>query len=215
MFKASLWRLGAAVALTAVALVGCGDDDDGDGTPGTGGEAGSGTGGNATGGNNSGGEGGDGGLGGMGGATQQDILDTVEAQGDFTTLVLLIQRVNLEDTFRDNGPLTLFAPTDEAFEAFETDNPGVLEGMTDDEVSNLLRYHLVDGRLLESDLVNDEQLETLADDNPTITVNVNNGDVTLTDGSDLTDDATITEADIGATNGVIHAIDGLLLPPEE
>lgn len=217
MFKASLWRLGAAVALTAVALVGCGDDDDDNGTPGTGGEAGSGAGGNATGGNNSGGTGGnnDGGQGGMGGMTQQDLLGTVEALGDFTTLVALIERVELEDTFEDEGPLTLFAPNDDAFDAFEDENPGVLEGMTDEEVSNLLRYHLVDGRLLEADLEDDEELETLADDDATITVNVDNGDVTLTDGSDLTEDATVTEADVRATNGVVHVIDGVLLPPEE
>ena len=147
--------------------------------------------------------------------TQQDLLGTVEALGDFTTLVALIERVELEDTFEDEGPLTLFAPNDDAFDAFEDENPGVLEGMTDEEVNNLLRYHLVDGRLLEADLEDDEELETLADDDATITVNVDNGDVTLTDGSDLTEDATVTEADVRATNGVVHVIDGVLLPPEE
>lgn len=218
MFKASLWRLGAAVALSAVALVGCGDDDDDNGTPGTGGSAGEGTGGNGTGGatGGTGGTGGNmGGDGGMGGNGQlQNLFDTAVADGEFTTLVALIERVELEDTLEGNGPLTMFAPTDDAFEAFEDENPGVLDALTDEEVDNLLRYHLVDGALQAEDLEDAEELETLADDNPTITVNVSNGDVTLTDGSGDTEDAAVTEADIEASNGVIHAIDGVLLPPE-
>ena len=151
-------------------------------------------------------------MGGMGGMTQQDVIDTATAAGSFTTLLGLLEQADLTDTLRGAGPFTVFAPTDDAFAQFETDNPGVLDGLSDDELSNVLRYHVVDGTVLAADLSDGDEVATLADDEATFTVNAN-GDVTITDGSGDTDDATVTDTDIEASNGVIHIIDAVLLPP--
>ncbi len=215
MIKNHLWRAGAVLAVTSLSLFGCSDDDD-DNTNGTGGMGGVATGGTGgSGGNGAGGATGgapSGGMGGMGGMTQQDVIDTVTAAGTFTTLLGLLEQAELTDTLRGAGPFTVFAPTDDAFDQFESDNPGVLEGLSDAELSNVLRYHVVEGTVLAADLSDGDDVETLADDDATFTVNAN-GDVTLTDGSDDTDDATVTEADIEASNGVIHVVDAVLLPP--
>lgn len=209
MMRKNLWRVGATLALSAFVLVGCGDDDD-DTNGGTGGMGGSATGGAATGGAATGGASTGGGAG-EGGQTQQDIVDTATAAGSFTTLLALLEQADLVDTLRGAGPFTVFAPTDEAFEAFEDDNPGVLESLTDEQLSNVLRYHVVSGEVMSTDLSDGMEVETLADDEETFTVNVNGG-VTITDVSDATDDATVTTPDVDATNGVIHVIDTILLP---
>jgi uncharacterized surface protein with fasciclin (FAS1) repeats len=214
MMQKNLWRVGATLALSAFVLVGCGDDDD-DTPGGTGGMGGSATGGAATGGAATGGSATGGsatGGGGMGGQTQQDIVDTADAAGSFTTLISLLEQADLVDTLRGAGPFTVFAPTDAAFAAFEAANPGVLGGLSDDEVSNVLRYHVVSGEVMSTDLTDGQVVETLADGGATFTVNLDGG-VTITDGSGATEDANVTNADVDATNGVIHVIDAVLLPP--
>lgn len=215
MIKNHLWRAGVVLAVTSLSLFGCGDDDDNN-NGGTGGMGGAATGGTGGSGGTGGATGGapSGGMGGMGGMTQQDIIDAATAAGNFTTLLALLEQAELTDTLRGTGPFTVFAPTDDAFDQFEADNPGVLEGLSDEELSNVLRYHVVDGTVLVADLSDGDEVETLADDDATFTVNAN-GDVTITDGSDDTEDATITEADVEASNGVIHVVDAVLLPPED
>jgi uncharacterized surface protein with fasciclin (FAS1) repeats len=144
------------------------------------------------------------------GGELSDIVDTAVAAGNFTKLAELLTAADLVDTLKGPGPYTVFAPTDDAFAAFESENPGVLGSLTTEQVSNVLRYHVVDGAVYAADLTAGD-VETLADDMASFQVNLGES-VTITDDSALTDDATVTTTDIQASNGVIHVIDAVLVP---
>jgi uncharacterized surface protein with fasciclin (FAS1) repeats len=143
------------------------------------------------------------------------IAGAVEAAADdeseFTILFQLLDETALLETLDDSdAEFTVFAPTDEAFEALldelELDVDGLLEDS--DAVANILLYHVVEGALLSEDLEDDMELETLNGGSIVVTVN-RSGDITL---DEL---ATVVEPDLEASNGVIHIIDGVLLPPDE
>jgi uncharacterized surface protein with fasciclin (FAS1) repeats len=127
--------------------------------------------------------------------------------GDFSILLAALEVADLTADFEADGSYTVFAPTDEAFEA-------ALDalGLTQDELledterlTAILRYHVVDGALLAADLDDGETLTTLLEDQE-ITVTVSGDEVMLNDT------VNITSADILASNGVIHVIDAVLLP---
>lgn len=128
-----------------------------------------------------------------------DIIETALAAGNFTTLVSAIQSADLEEKLRSAGPYTLFAPTDEAFAGLRE---GVLEDP--DQLFDILLYHVIEGQFMAADLGEVEALTTLLDDDLTFTPD---------GGQLLVNDANVTEADIVASNGVIHVIDKVLLPP--
>jgi transforming growth factor-beta-induced protein len=135
-----------------------------------------------------------------------DIIQTAIAAGSFTALAALIGDLDIVETLQGSGPFTVFAPTDEAFAAFEAENPGLLEGLSPEELSNIVRYHVVSGQYLSSDLSDGQELETLEDGAATVSIGV---------GETVTvNDAQVVTADIRTFNGVIHIIDGLLIPPE-
>jgi transforming growth factor-beta-induced protein len=132
------------------------------------------------------------------------IVETALAAGSFNTLAALVQQADLVEVLQGSGPFTVFAPTDEAFEAFEAENPGVLESLTPEQVSNVLRYHVVSGQVLSSDLSDGQEVETLEDSGETVTIGV---------GETVTvNDAQVVTADIRTFNGVIHVIDDVLVP---
>ena len=136
-------------------------------------------------------------------ASEQNIVETAVAAGDFTTLATALDAAGLVETLEGDGPFTVFAPTDAAFEALPA---GTLDDLLADPeaLADVLTYHVVDGDVLSSDLTDGMEVEALNGDTLTITID---GDTVKVN------DATVTTADIEASNGVIHVIDTVLIPP--
>ncbi|WP_374396309.1 fasciclin domain-containing protein [Tabrizicola sp.] len=133
-----------------------------------------------------------------------DIVDTAVAAGDFTTLVAAVQAAGLVDTLKGEGPFTVFAPTDAAFAALPEGTVNtLLKPENKDQLVSILTYHVVPGEVMSSDLTEGMSAAT-----------VQGGEVTFTlDGGAKVNDANITTADIAASNGVIHVIDAVIMPP--
>jgi uncharacterized surface protein with fasciclin (FAS1) repeats len=136
------------------------------------------------------------------------IVDVAAGAGDFTTLVAAVEAAGLAETLSGPGPFTVFAPTDDAFAA-------ALEslGLTADELladtetlTSILTYHVIPGEVPSTDVVTMDG-QTAA--------TVNGADVTISvDGETvMVDDATVVATDVPASNGIIHVIDGVLIPP--
>jgi uncharacterized surface protein with fasciclin (FAS1) repeats len=144
-------------------------------------------------------------------AAGSDIVDTAIAAGDFTTLVAAVRAAGLEDTLRGDGPFTVFAPTDEAFAALP---PGTVDTLLEDptgDLANILTYHVVPGAVLAADVAGLNGQDVTTVEGAALTVNVaGDGSVTLTDGAG--NDVAVVTTDIETSNGVIHVIDGVLMP---
>lgn len=131
-----------------------------------------------------------------------DIVDTAVAAGNFTTLAAALTAAGLVETLKGEGPFTVFAPTDEAFAALPA---GTVEALLADPeaLAKILTYHVISGHVLSTDLSNGMTAAT-----------VNGADVTImTEGGVMVNDANVTAADIMASNGVIHVIDKVIMPP--
>jgi len=130
------------------------------------------------------------------------IVDIATSAGAFDTLVAALQAADLVDALSGEGPLTVFAPIDEAFEALPS---GVLEALLEPENKDLLTqvlvYHVVEGGVLSSDLSTGD-VATLAGD---LMVDVSDDGVKV-------NDAQVLRADVQGSNGVIHVIDQVLVP---
>jgi uncharacterized surface protein with fasciclin (FAS1) repeats len=132
------------------------------------------------------------------------IVDVAVANGSFNTLVAAVTAADLAGALTAEGPLTVFAPTDDAFAALP-------EGLVDcllleenvDALTSILTYHVVDGQVMSTDLT----------DGPVPTLQGEEVTVDLTEGVVLNDTVNVVIADVPASNGVIHAIDGVLVPP--
>ena len=132
----------------------------------------------------------------------KDIVDTAVDAGTFTTLVAAVEAAGLVETLKGEGPFTVFAPTDEAFAALPE---GTVEGLLEDPeaLAAILTYHVVAGKVMSGDLSDGMTAAT-----------VNGADVTITtEGGVMVNDANVVAADIEASNGVIHVIDAVILPP--
>lgn len=134
-----------------------------------------------------------------------DIVDTAIAAGAFTTLVAAVQAAELEDALRGDGPFTVFAPTDEAFDNLpEGLVAQLLEPRNLEKLQELLLYHVVAGEIYSDDLRRFQFTETLSGDYLWIRK--------LWRGIVKVNNARVTTADIGASNGVIHVINKVLIP---
>lgn len=134
-------------------------------------------------------------------ADKKDIVDTAVDAGSFTTLVKAVQAAGLVDTLKGEGPFTVFAPTDEAFANLPA---GTLEALLQDKakLTAILTYHVVPGAVMAADVVKLSSAKTVQGQSVMIDA---------TDGVKI-NAATVVQADIEATNGVIHVIDTVLLP---
>lgn len=137
---------------------------------------------------------------------QADLVDTAVAAGNFNTLVAAVQAAGLVDALKGAGPLTVFAPTDEAFAKI----PGatlqsLLEPENKDQLVKILTYHVVPGRVLAKDVVGLRSAKTLQGGE--VAVGVAGGRVFL-------NNAQVTATDITTSNGIIHVIDTVLMPTE-
>ncbi len=133
----------------------------------------------------------------------KDIVDTAIDAGSVTTLVAAVQAAGLVDTLKGEGPFTVFAPTDAAFAALpEGTVETLLKPENKDQLVSILTYHVIAGKVMSGELSNNLMATT-----------VQGGDVKImTEGGVTVNGATVTAADIEASNGVIHVIDAVILP---
>jgi transforming growth factor-beta-induced protein len=143
-------------------------------------------------------------------AQDKDIVQTVIDYGNFTTLVAALTAADLVKTLKGQGPFTVFAPTDAAFKKLPA---GTVEDLIKPEnkekLSNILKYHVLGKRVTSDDINNmtlPEQVETLSGLRSIVDKNGNAVKI---------NDATVTLADVSNTNGIIHVIDTVLLPPTD
>jgi uncharacterized surface protein with fasciclin (FAS1) repeats len=141
------------------------------------------------------------------GQQTKDIVDTAVAAESFKTLAKALTAADLVGTLKGPGPFTVFAPTDEAFAKLPA---GTLDKLLRPEnkamLVRLLTYHVVPGRVMAADVVKITAAKAVSGD--TLPIEATGGTVTV-------DKARVAKTDILASNGVIHAIDHVLLPPGE
>jgi uncharacterized surface protein with fasciclin (FAS1) repeats len=134
----------------------------------------------------------------------KDIVDTAVSAGSFKTLVAAVQAAGLVDTLKSEGPLTVFAPTDEAFAKLPAGTvENLLKPENKEKLVAVLTYHVVPGRVTS---------EKVAGLSSAKTVNGQELRISSRDGGVMIDDARVTAVDIATTNGIIHVIDSVILP---
>ena len=139
------------------------------------------------------------------GTAKKDIVDTAVNAGTFETLVAAVSAADLVGTLKSEGPFTVFAPTDEAFAALpEGTVETLLKPENKDQLIAVLTYHVVPGKVMSTDLSDDMEAKTVQGSDIMID---------LDDGVKV-NEATVVAADIETSNGVIHVIDAVILPPQ-
>ncbi|MGC8785350.1 MAG: fasciclin domain-containing protein [Armatimonadota bacterium] len=138
-------------------------------------------------------------------AAEKDIVDTAIAAGNFKTLVKLVQEAGLVDALRENGPFTVFAPTDQAFAKLPK---AQVEALLKDKeaLRQVLLYHVVSGKVTSDQVAHLKSAKTLQGSD--IRINASKGKVKI-------NQASVVKADIECSNGVIHVIDRVILPPKQ
>jgi uncharacterized surface protein with fasciclin (FAS1) repeats len=138
-------------------------------------------------------------------AGKQDIVDTAVANGQFKTLATALNAAGLVNTLKGPGPFTVFAPTDDAFAKLP---PGTLDDLLKPEnkgkLAAILTYHVVPGAVTSRQVTNLKEAKT---------VNGSMLQVSARDGKVMINNADVVKPDIETSNGVIHVIDAVLLPP--
>ena len=138
------------------------------------------------------------------------IAEIAGSNPDFSTLAAAVEAGGLAETLSGDGPFTVFAPTDEAFAALpEGTLDTLLKPKNEDQLAAILTYHVVDGKVMAAD-VKPGEVTTVNGATFEISTGMDGG-VEITDAQGNT--ATVTATDIEASNGVIHVIDAVLLPP--
>ncbi|MEE4172901.1 MAG: fasciclin domain-containing protein [Xanthomonadales bacterium] len=140
------------------------------------------------------------------GQTAGNIVETAAAAGQFETLIAAARAAGLAGALTGEGPLTVFAPTDEAFDALPAGTvETLLKPENRDQLARILQYHVLSGRVGSDQLADGVSVDTLAGEKARITA---------TEGGFAIEGARITATDIDASNGVVHVIDRVILPPE-
>ena len=136
---------------------------------------------------------------------QADIVDTAVKAGSFKTLVAALKAADLVETLQGKGPFTVFAPTDEAFAKLPK---GTLEDLLKPEnkekLAKILTYHVVSGKIDSEQVVKLKEAKTVQGQSVKIVVK---------GGAVKVDNAKVVKTDIACTNGVIHVLDAVILPP--
>jgi uncharacterized surface protein with fasciclin (FAS1) repeats len=135
-----------------------------------------------------------------------DIVQTATEAGSFSTLLTAVEAAGLVETLQGDGPYTVFAPTDEAFAALPA---GTLDGLLADKeaLKKVLLYHVVSGAVSSDQVVGLTSADSV--EGSPIAIAVKDGTVYLNDG------AKVVTPDVMASNGVIHVIDQVILPPAD
>lgn len=134
----------------------------------------------------------------------KDIVDTAVDAGSFNTLVTAVKAADLVGALKEEGPFTVFAPTNEAFAKIPQ---AQLEALLKDKaaLTQVLTYHVVPGKVMAADVVKLSQADTLQGEPVKIVVQ---------DGKVMVNGAEVIKTDVECTNGVIHVIDTVLMPPQ-
>ena len=137
-------------------------------------------------------------------SAEMDIVDTAVEAGSFTTLATALQAAGLVETLKGEGPFTVFAPTDEAFAKLPE---GTIESLlaNPEQLAAVLTYHVVPGKVMAEQVVGLPEAGTVQ--GSAIAIPIVDGKVMLHGSS------TVVTTDIQASNGVIHVIDTVILPP--
>ena len=136
-----------------------------------------------------------------------DIVDTAVADGRFTTLVAAVQAAGLVDALKGEGPLTVFAPTDDAFAALpEGTVESLLLAENLEQLKSILLYHVVEGKVMAADVTGLTAAPTLLGKDLAVKVDM---------GSVYINESKVIITDVVTSNGVIHVIDAVLLPPAD
>jgi uncharacterized surface protein with fasciclin (FAS1) repeats len=128
------------------------------------------------------------------------VVEVAQSDDDFSELVSALQDAGLVSTLEGNGPFTVFAPTNDAFQALPS---GTVQGLTTQELVEILSYHVISGEVTSGNLQAEQTVDALAGGQLFVTVDGN---------LNVNDSAGGVTLDIDASNGVIHAIDGVLFP---
>ncbi len=139
-------------------------------------------------------------------AAEMDVVDTAVA-AKFNTLVAAVKAADLVDTLKGSGPFTVFAPTDEAFAKLPKGTvEELLKPENKDKLKAILTYHVVSGKVMAADVVKIDGKKVQTVQGSPVAIKVDGGTV-------MVGKATVTKTDIPTSNGVIHVIDTVLLPP--
>ena len=135
---------------------------------------------------------------------ERTVVDIAVEDGRFTTLVTAVTEAGLAETLSGDGPFTVFAPTDDAFAALPE---GTIEALLADipALTDILLYHVVDGKVMAAEVVGLDEVPTLQGSSIAISQDMDKV---------MANEAQIIITDIEASNGVIHVVDAVLLPPE-
>jgi uncharacterized surface protein with fasciclin (FAS1) repeats len=138
-------------------------------------------------------------------ATEENIVAVAQQTPDLSTLVKALSAAGLVETLEEPGPYTVFAPTNQAFEALGGTLNTLLEPQNKAELAEILTYHVVPGKLTSSELSDGQKLKTVQGD--TLEVRIADGEVTV-------NGAKVVTPDVEASNGIVHVIDEVLIPPQ-
>lgn len=139
-------------------------------------------------------------------AQDKDIVTVAVEAGTFNTLAAALGAAGLVETLQGEGPFTVFAPTDEAFAKLPAGTvEELLKPENKDKLVAILTYHVVAGKVMAADAMGLSEAQT---------VNGAMVGISTADGKVMVGGATVIAADIAASNGVIHVIDAVMLPPE-
>lgn len=134
----------------------------------------------------------------------KNIVVVAQGNKDLSTLVAALTAGGLVETLQGKGPFTVFAPTNAAFAAIQPTVDKLLKPANKEELKSVLTYHVVPGKIEAADLKDGQELTTVQGDKLKVTID---GDTVKIN------DATVVQADVQAGNGVVHVIDGVLVPP--
>ena len=137
----------------------------------------------------------------------KDIVDTAVANGSFNTLAAALKAAGLVDTLKGKGPFTVFAPTDAAFAKLPAGTVDtLLKPENREKLRRILTFHVVAGKVGSTQVVKMTSAKTVSGDMVRISTK---------DGTVMVDNAKVVTPDVAASNGVIHVIDTVIMPPEK
>jgi uncharacterized surface protein with fasciclin (FAS1) repeats len=137
-------------------------------------------------------------------APKKNIVETAVAAGSFNTLVAAVKAAGLVETLSGAGPFTVFAPTDEAFAKLPAGTlDDLLKPENKEKLAGILTYHVVSGKVMAADVKTGE----------VATVNGAKAKLNVSADGVTIDKAKVVKTDIATSNGVIHVIDAVILPP--
>jgi uncharacterized surface protein with fasciclin (FAS1) repeats len=137
-------------------------------------------------------------------APKKNIVETAVAAGSFNTLVAAVKAAGLVETLSGAGPFTVFAPTDEAFAKLPAGTlDDLLKPENKEKLAGILTYHVVSGKVMAADVKTGEVATV---NGAKAKLNVSSDGVTI-------DKAKVVKTDIATSNGLIHVIDAVILPP--